>query len=327
MEELNNRGLRFNDSKPKWSLVPQTALIPMVRVLEFGATKYSSYNLFSIFAIGKIINNKLWEKLQNVQDVKMIKILLQEGYADSVIQKSQEEKLIVQNVETLEKLLLKQDYVNPVMKNTDFQKEQKNLIENIFTNKNIIQDLKTKKEKELEIQKEEQTQNFKRNKEEILSLEILQNMVLKKMSTEILYQEDVQSVEVKKDHILTMTIQLGNLETYFVVSATKLLDCYKIILKLLEIFFNISLNISDISKKIPGNHNWMKGLSVTEICESLKRHLDAFMEGENTDKESLLSHIGHIQCNALFLSWMMENRPDLDDRTNIEDFKQKEKEE
>ena len=74
-------------------------------------------------------------------------------------------------------------------------------------------------------------------------------------------------------------------------------------------------------------YNWMKGLSVTEICESLKRHLDAFMEGENTDKESLLSHIGHIQCNALFLSWMMENRPDLDDRTNIEDFKQKEKEE
>lgn len=69
--------------------------------------------------------------------------------------------------------------------------------------------------------------------------------------------------------------------------------------------------------------NWTKGLSITEICESMKRHLDAFMEGENTDKESSLSHIGHIQCNALFLSWMMENRPDLDDRIHIEDFKQK----
>ena len=62
------------------------------------------------------------------------------------------------------------------------------------------------------------------------------------------------------------------------------------------------------------SHNWMKGLSITEICESLKRHLDAFMEGEDADKESTLSHIGHIQCNALFLSWMMEHRPDLDDR-------------
>ena len=66
-------------------------------------------------------------------------------------------------------------------------------------------------------------------------------------------------------------------------------------------------------------HNWMKGLSITEICESLKRHLDSFMEGEDNDPESGLSHIGHIQCNALFLAWMMENRPDLDNRI---DFKQ-----
>ena len=63
-----------------------------------------------------------------------------------------------------------------------------------------------------------------------------------------------------------------------------------------------------------GDYNWTKGLSITEICESLKRHLDAFMEGEDNDPESKLSHIGHIQCNALFLSWMMENRSDLDDR-------------
>ena len=61
----------------------------------------------------------------------------------------------------------------------------------------------------------------------------------------------------------------------------------------------------------------------TSICTStyLKRHLDAFMEGEDNDKESLLSHIGHIQCNALFLSWMMENRADLDDRINLKDLK------
>ena len=63
-----------------------------------------------------------------------------------------------------------------------------------------------------------------------------------------------------------------------------------------------------------GDYNWAKGLSIRETCESLKRHLDAFMEGEDKDNESGLSHIGHIQCNALFLSWMMENRSDLDDR-------------
>lgn len=60
--------------------------------------------------------------------------------------------------------------------------------------------------------------------------------------------------------------------------------------------------------------NWQKGLSIREICESLKRHLDKFMEGEDFDEDSKLSHIGHIQCNALFLSWMIQHRPELDDR-------------
>lgn len=60
--------------------------------------------------------------------------------------------------------------------------------------------------------------------------------------------------------------------------------------------------------------NFTKGLSITEICESLKRHLDAFMEGQDADEESGLSHIGHIQANALFLSWMLQHRPEMDDR-------------
>ena len=68
-------------------------------------------------------------------------------------------------------------------------------------------------------------------------------------------------------------------------------------------------------------YNWTKGLSIVETCESLKRHLDAFMEGEDVDPESLISHIGHIQCNALFLAWMLENRPELDDRIDLKQFK------
>lgn len=38
------KGLRYNQGKPKWSLVPQSALLPMVEVLEFGATKYAPFN-------------------------------------------------------------------------------------------------------------------------------------------------------------------------------------------------------------------------------------------------------------------------------------------
>lgn len=70
--------------------------------------------------------------------------------------------------------------------------------------------------------------------------------------------------------------------------------------------------------------NWAKGLPTVEICESLKRHLDAYLMGEDVDPESGLSHIGHIQCNALFLSYMMEHKPELDNRV-FKDGKLKEK--
>jgi hypothetical protein len=61
-------------------------------------------------------------------------------------------------------------------------------------------------------------------------------------------------------------------------------------------------------------YNWMKGLNYTEICESLLRHTHAFLEGEDDDPESKLSHVGHILCNGLFLSYMYLFRKEFDDR-------------
>ena len=51
-------------------------------------------------------------------------------------------------------------------------------------------------------------------------------------------------------------------------------------------------------------HNWKKGLKWTEILESMQRHIISFMEGEDNDKESKLYHVGHILCNAMFLSYV-----------------------
>lgn len=70
------------------------------------------------------------------------------------------------------------------------------------------------------------------------------------------------------------------------------------------------------------DHNWKKGFKYTEVTESLQRHLNAFIEGENDDPESKLSHVGHILCNAMFLSYMSLFRKDMDDRyidENLED--------
>ena len=61
-------------------------------------------------------------------------------------------------------------------------------------------------------------------------------------------------------------------------------------------------------------HNWRKGLKTTEVCESLMRHLFAYIQGEDDDQESKLPHVAHIMCNAMFLSYMSKYKPKFDDR-------------
>ena len=64
-------------------------------------------------------------------------------------------------------------------------------------------------------------------------------------------------------------------------------------------------------------NDWKRGLPVTEICESMLRHIHAILAGEDLDPESGLPHSGHILCNGMFLSHMMD-KPDMDDRTSPE---------
>lgn len=66
-----------------------------------------------------------------------------------------------------------------------------------------------------------------------------------------------------------------------------------------------------------GKDNWRQGLKWTKCSESLLRHVYAFLEGADNDSESGLSHVGHILCNAMFLSYIYLFRKDLDDRTKI----------
>lgn len=65
-------------------------------------------------------------------------------------------------------------------------------------------------------------------------------------------------------------------------------------------------------------HNWRLGHNYTELTESLMRHLFAFLSGEDKDPESKLDHVGHIMCNAMFLSYATQNHPEMDDRYKSE---------
>ncbi|MCK9320332.1 dATP/dGTP diphosphohydrolase domain-containing protein [Methanoculleus sp.] len=62
------------------------------------------------------------------------------------------------------------------------------------------------------------------------------------------------------------------------------------------------------------DYNWQKGLPINEVYESLMRHLVSFMDGEDNDAESGLSHLDHALCNIYFMKWFMDNKPEMDNR-------------
>lgn len=69
-----------------------------------------------------------------------------------------------------------------------------------------------------------------------------------------------------------------------------------------------------------GDGNWQKGLLTVEVCESMLRHIFAYLRGENKDDQSGISHIGHIQCNAMFLAYMDKKKPEMDNRKKTVKF-------
>ena len=64
-------------------------------------------------------------------------------------------------------------------------------------------------------------------------------------------------------------------------------------------------------------YNWTKGMPVTEVSESLLRHMFAYLDGEDTDPESGIEHLGHVMCIVMFLIHIMREKPEFDNRTII----------
>jgi len=66
-----------------------------------------------------------------------------------------------------------------------------------------------------------------------------------------------------------------------------------------------------------GARNWMKGIAYTRLIGAALRHLFAFVNGEDTDKESGLPHLAHCMCCIMFLLGMSQIHPEMDDRRNV----------
>ena len=61
-------------------------------------------------------------------------------------------------------------------------------------------------------------------------------------------------------------------------------------------------------------HNWRLGLSWLETYGSLQRHLAAWLDGEDNDRESGYHHLAHALCQMLFLAEFVFRGTGEDDR-------------
>lgn len=62
------------------------------------------------------------------------------------------------------------------------------------------------------------------------------------------------------------------------------------------------------------SHNWRKGIERSRLGAAALRHLLAYMDGEDLDPETGLSHLSHASCCLMFMRETHETHPELDDR-------------
>jgi hypothetical protein len=76
----------------------------------------------------------------------------------------------------------------------------------------------------------------------------------------------------------------------------------------------LAARVNAFGAKKYGEENWRGGMGWMRLLGSCARHLYAFIDGEDNDKESGLSHIGHLLFDAMMLADYLTTHRELDDR-------------
>ena len=82
-----------------------------------------------------------------------------------------------------------------------------------------------------------------------------------------------------------------------------------------------SINKSDgVRRKEVRQGQLKKGQDITSLCDCAMRHLTAFMDGEELDHESGVSHIEHIMANCMMIAYNMDKNSNSFTGTLTEDY-------
>lgn len=63
-----------------------------------------------------------------------------------------------------------------------------------------------------------------------------------------------------------------------------------------------------------GTHNWRSGMDFSRLTDAALRHVYAFIDGEDVDAETGLSHLAHARCCLAFLLEYQGRHIGKDDR-------------
>lgn len=72
--------------------------------------------------------------------------------------------------------------------------------------------------------------------------------------------------------------------------------------------------VGTYGKQKYGQWNYRKGMPWMKLLGSCVRHLAAFIQGQDTDPESGISHLAHLCYDALMLIGYQIEHPEMDDR-------------
>lgn len=72
--------------------------------------------------------------------------------------------------------------------------------------------------------------------------------------------------------------------------------------------------VMEFGKQKYGTHNWRSGMDFSRLVDAALRHLYAFADGEDHDRETGLSHLAHARCCMAFLLEYQGKRLGTDDR-------------
>jgi len=122
--------------------------------------------------------------------------------------------------------------------------------------------------------------------------------------------------------ISTTTTKPGGSEGSYAIDATKVLDYSEILRNLLSAHsltcavrkLNIAPTETGYTITQTGERNWERGMAWSRPFSALMRHVWAWWRGQETDPETGYSHLAHAGCCVLFLLAYQLRRVGSDDR-------------